>query len=82
MGRCRVYIHYTLVLFYRGALLSCYSNLLLGEFDQFFRQDMVEKIALQGRCWYQAMIKVTVIFFFKGNHQKHRKRQNREIYGI
>ena len=29
MGRCRVYIYYTLVLFYRGALLSCYSNLLL-----------------------------------------------------
>ena len=25
---------------------------------------MVEKIALQGRCWYRAMIKVTVIFFF------------------
>ena len=26
---------------------------------------MVEKIALQGRCWYQAMIKVTVFFFLK-----------------
>ena len=24
---------------------------------------MVEKIALKGRCWYQAKIKVTVVFF-------------------
>ena len=26
---------------------------------------MVERIALQGRCWYQAKIKATVFFFLK-----------------
>ena len=30
----------------------------------FFGQDMIEKIALQGRYCYQAKIKVTVFFFF------------------
>ena len=50
---------------YSFIVVHCFLAILtFYQFDQFFRQDMVEKIALQGRCWYQAMIKVTVFFFF------------------
>ena len=79
LGRCRVDIYYTLVLFYYRCTVLGYSNLFIGHLrlkhrgNVYIGYDMVEKIALQGRCWYQAKIKVTVFFSRILNHQKHKK---------
>ena len=53
------------------ALFFGYSNLLLVHLrlkhrgNVFFGYDMVERIAFQGRCWYQAKIKVTCGIFLR-----------------
>ena len=69
MGQCRVDIYYRCTAFW--LLYPILVHLLLKHrgnvFFFFFRQDMVERIALEGRCSYQAKIKVTVyiyIYFF------------------
>ena len=46
----------------------------------FFSVRMIEKIALQGRCCYQAKIKVSVVS--TGKPSKHRKIKRRKIYSI
>ena len=66
-----------------GGLLFGYSNLLLVHLllkhrgNVFFRQDMVEKIALQVRCWYQAKIKVTCSIFLRKPYKKKKKTEKR-----
>ena len=62
MGRSKVDVYYTLVLFYDRCTFFGYSNLLLVHLrlkhrGNVFSVDMAEEIAFQGRCWYQAKIK-------------------------